>query len=193
MQGSGAVPGLEGVERMLVAIEDTGYPYAGGSAAALSAALAAALVTMTARVSRSWEAAPGVAAQARALRHRLVTLAHDDAEAFAAATAALATGEERGRTPLGVVLARAADAPLAIARAAADVAELAALAAEGSTPAVRPDAIAAAALAEAAATVAAHLVEVNLSTLPGDERRLAAAFARADAADARERAAALAG
>jgi formiminotetrahydrofolate cyclodeaminase len=173
---------------MLDLVETRTEPYAGGSSAAIAAAFAAALVTMTARISTDWDAAPGIAAQARALRHRLLELAADDAEAFADAVAALETGTERGRRPLGVVLARAADVPLAIASAAADVAELAAIATTGARPAVRPDAVAAAALAEAACFAAAHLVDVNLATLPGDERRAAAAAARVAATDARSRA-----
>ena len=60
--------------------------------------------------------------------------------------------------------------PLAIAETSADVAELAALATAHGKQSLRPDAAVAAALAEAAAHSGAHLVEVNLSTIPGDDR-----------------------
>ena len=69
---------------------------------------------------------------------------------------------------LGAALLQAAEVPLRIAEAAADVAELAALAAAEGSPHLRPDATAAAALAEAATRAAAHLVEINLATVPGD-------------------------
>ena len=64
---------------------------------------------------------------------------------------------------------QAAEVPLAIAEAAADVAELAALAAAEGSPHLRPDATAATALAEAAVRAAAHLVEINLATVAGDQ------------------------
>jgi methenyltetrahydrofolate cyclohydrolase len=177
-----------GIGHALDTVESPTEAFAGGSSSAISAAFAASLVTMTARASTDWEAGPGVIAQARTLRHRLLVLAVEDAEALSDARAALAQSQGGVRPPLGVVLARAADVPLAIANAAADVAELSALAAENVTPSVRPDAVAAAALAEAACASSAHLVDVNLATLPGDERRAAASAARAAAMDARTRA-----
>ena len=186
--GAGERPSLEGLEQVLDLVEAPAAPLAGGSSAAVGAAFAAALVTMTARASPGWADAPGIVAQARILRRRLLDLAEDDAAAFADAKAALETQGERGRVPLGIVLARAAEVPLAIARAAADVAELAAVAVVHVRPAVQPDAASASALAEAACAAAAHLVDVNLATLEGDGRRLAAAAARMVAADARDRA-----
>ena len=89
---------------------------------------------------------------------------------------------------LGGALLHAAEVPLRIAEAAADVAELAALAAvEGSTQ-LRADATAAAALAEAATRSAAHLVDVNLATVRGDRHSEQAAVLAAAAAAARARA-----
>ena len=79
---------------------------------------------------------------------------------------------------LGVALLQAAEVPLRIAEAAADVAELAALAAAEGAPHLRPDATAAAALAEAATRAAAHLVEINLAIVPGDRHSERAALAR---------------
>lgn len=158
---------------------------AGGSAAAVAAALGSGLVRLVASVSPDWDEAPGVAAQAGALADRLLVLADDDVRAFAEALEALRTRRAGGDRELGAALARAADVPLAIAEAAADVAELAALAAEHGKPDVRPDAGAAAALAEAAAAVAADLVRVNLGTLDGDERATRASAAASAAAAAR--------
>ncbi len=77
------------------------------------------------------------------LRTRLVQLAEDDVRAYAAAMEALAAAREAGGGRdhlIGVALERAAEVPLAIAAAAADVAELAAEAAVHGSPALRPDA-----------------------------------------------------
>ncbi len=146
----------------------------GGTAAATAGAMAAALVTMVARASTDWADGPGVAAQARALRERLLELGDADARAYAAV---LEVMRSDGGSPtaqrdfaLGQALVVAALLPLAIAETAADVAELAALATEHGKQALQPDAAVAAALAEAAAHSGAHLVEVNLSTVPGGER-----------------------
>ncbi len=163
----------------------------GGTAAAVAAAMAASLVTMVARGSRSWADGPGIASQARALRVRLTTLGDDDATAFGRV---LETMQDRSGTTeqrdfaLGVALLEAADVPLRIAEAAADVADLASLAAAEGSPHLRPDASAAAALAEAATRAAAHLVEINLATVTGDRHTKRAALMAAAAAAARARA-----
>jgi len=155
----------------------------GGSIAALTIGLAAALVAMVARSSRgSWGDAAGVAAQAIELAERCPRLAHDDARAWEAAFATLrsavekgedesdAPGDERGDFQLGTLLASSADLPVVIAETGADVAVLAALAARLGEGALRADAAAAAILAQAGTRVGAHLVSVNLGTREGDER-----------------------
>jgi formiminotetrahydrofolate cyclodeaminase len=189
---AGSAPELEqlSVDDLLDAIEAPAPSPCGGSAAALAAAMGASLVALVARQSPAWTDARGVAAQAAALRARLVTLAAEDVRAYAAAVQALsAAGEGESRDHLlGLALSHAADVPLAIARTAADVAELAALAAVHGKDGLKPDAATAATLAEAASRSAARLVEVNLATLPGDERHGAAAAAADAAADARRRA-----
>ena len=86
---------------------------------------------------------------------------------------------------LGVALERAAEVPLAIAAATADVASLASLAAVEGVETLQPDAIAAALLAEASCRSSARLVEVNLATLPGDAREGEARAHAAAAAAAR--------
>ena len=141
----------------------------GGTAAALTVAVAAGLVAMVARRStESWTEARGVAAQAAAVQERVAPLAEADAEAWAAALDALASG--RGDDRLERLLAEAVEIPLRIADAAADVAAMAALAAELGEGTFRGDAVAAALLAEAAARAAGTLVGLNLAVTRDDER-----------------------
>jgi methenyltetrahydrofolate cyclohydrolase len=158
----------------------------GGSAAALAAAISAALVAMTARAStETWPEAVGIAVQADVLRDRLVALAQSDTEVYGRALQTLKHPEElppdRRDHELGTALAHAAEAPLAIAGAAADVALLAAEAADRGDLRGQADAQVALVLAAAAAQAAARLVEVNLSAREEDDRvqeaRAAAAVA----------------
>lgn len=146
--------------------------------AAVAGAMAAALVAMAARPHGEL----GVVAQADSLRARLLELAEEDAEVLQHALEALAGRSDDPRVEardfqIGEALRRAADAPLAIAEAAEDVATVAAdLAARIEGP-EKPDAAAAALLAEAAARMAAHLVTINLAMVEGDERLLRARVA----------------
>ena len=153
---------------------DTPVPGA-GPAAALVTAAAAALTAMAARASvDSWADAAGVAAQAESLRARAVRLAEEDADALTAVLVERSgVGGDRAEMRdfrLGRTLHRAADVPLSIVEAAADVALLASHAASHCAGDVRPDATAAAFLAHGGARAAAHLVEINLATVSGDER-----------------------
>lgn len=159
-----------------------GTPAPGGaSAAALTAAFAACLVGMVARHSRgSWADAAGVAAQAQALEARTAPLAERTGEAWEQALEALREPHTADGS-LEEKLARAAEVPLEIAEAAADVAVLGALAAELGDGTFRSDAAAAAVLAAAASRAGAHFVAVNLATRPDDEW-LARAQRAADAA-----------
>lgn len=148
---------------------------AGGSAAAIATTMASGLVRLVARVSHDWEEAPGIAAQAAALGDRALLLADDDHRVYAQALEQLRAPDRDAS--LGRALHRAAEVPLRIAETAADVAELAALAARDGADSVRGDAWAAATLAESASVSAAKLVHVNLSTRPDSEL-----FTRADLA-----------
>lgn len=148
---------------------DTPLP-ASGWVAGVTASLAAGLVAKAAARSKGWSGAGGARAQAADLRDRLLALAEEDVHAYEQALGAL----ERHDSDLAALLAAAADAPLAIAEAAADVALLAATASECADGALRADAAAAATLAAGAARAAAKLVAVNLATLPGDQRIAAA-------------------
>jgi formiminotetrahydrofolate cyclodeaminase len=153
---------------------------ASGWVAGVTASLAASLVAKAAARSNGWSGAGGARAQAADLRDRLLALAEQDVQAYERALGAL----ERREPGLAGLLADAADAPLAIAETAADVALLAASASECADGALRADAAAAAALAAGAARAAAKLVAVNLATLPGDERIAAAGRAVETAEDA---------
>ena len=146
----------------------------GSSALALALAAAAALVAMAARLSESWEDAPGLAAQAQALQSRAVELMESGAQGYRRALAVRAQTapfpQERRDFEVGRAFAAAAEPPLELGRTAADVAELAAVVAAGGAEAVRADALVAAALAAAVARGARALVAVNLTALPGDAR-----------------------
>lgn len=169
----------------------------GGSAAALTVAFAAGLVTMVARSSRDvWDEAPGVVAQALTLQDRASSLTDSDAEAWDEALAALrATADPKPDADrngpsrnyeLEQKLERAAAIPLEIAEIGADTAYLAAQAAEHGDLAYRADAAAAAALAAGGARAAAHLVEVNLGIRSGDERLARARASERAATEAAE-------
>jgi len=138
-----ALPFSEVLERLG---ERTPAP-ASGSAAALTGALAAALVELSARFSEDEEAL----ARARELGARLVALADEDAEAYAAY---MRTRSDADRN-------RTIDVPLAVAEAAAETAALAERLAEHGNRSVAGDALVAAELAHAAARSAVALVELN--------------------------------
>lgn len=163
---------------------------AGGSAAALVVAMAAALIAKVARASPDWPEAGSAVAQAERLKKRIAPLAQSDADAYEEALAALHLPDhletEVRDLALGQVLARAAEIPLVIAEAGADVAALAALVAERGTADRRGDAVAAAVLAESGARAAAQLVALNLTVTPEDER-VTRARAAAEAASAAAR------
>lgn len=154
-------------------ISSTDAVPASGWVAGVTAAFGAALVAKAAARSEGWGGAEGAQAQAADLRERLLDLAAADAKAYESALDAL----ERRDSGLAGALGTAADVPLAIAETSADVALLAAAAAECADGASRADAAAAAALAAGAARASAKLIAVNLATAPGDERVAAAARA----------------
>lgn len=163
-----------------------------GSALAVALATAAAVVQMAARLSpSSWADAAGVAAQAESLRERAAKLVDDDAEAYRRALEARAAADETAKPEqrdwsLGQITAAAAEPPLALARIAADLAELCAAAGDRVEPRVQADVVAAAALAVAVARGAHELVAVNLTALP-DDPRVAEATKLAAAAEAAAR------
>lgn len=158
---------------------------AGGAAAAAVAAIAASVVARVAAASYGvWAEAAGAAAQAALLRDRCTELADTSTIGFAAALTALQQRDEY----LADRLDDALQAPLAIAQAAADVAELAASSVPCCEGTFHADAIAAALLAEASARAAAKLVEVNLTVGAGDKRLEQAELCALDASRAAARA-----
>jgi formiminotetrahydrofolate cyclodeaminase len=169
----------------------------GGSAAAIAVASAAALLAMAARCSgETWEDAAGVAAQAKTLRSRVLELAEEDADVYERALETLAapqgeTQDDRDAA-IAAAVAHAAEVPLAIARAGADVAGLARLVADRCEPRAAADAVCAVYLAEAGARAAANLVAVNLTARP-DDSLVTRARAAADEAETARRALVFAG
>jgi formiminotetrahydrofolate cyclodeaminase len=143
----------------------------GGSAAALTVALAAALCAMTAELSvRQLAQAPQLAEESRGLLRRAAPLAQADADAYGGVLAARrAPGPPAGRQReerVSAALARACEVPLEVAELGDRVAALAADITDRGNPAVRGDALTAARLAAAAAQAAAALVQINLAGMP---------------------------
>lgn len=150
----------------------------GGSAAALTGAVAAALSEMAAafaleREHREDTEMAALRVRAATLRARLLELADSDRGAYRPVLEALALGREdpRRTEALCASLSAAAQVPLEITVASADVAALAnALASAPGNAALTGDASAAVILAEAAASAAATLVRLNLQGSPADAR-----------------------
>jgi formiminotetrahydrofolate cyclodeaminase len=151
------------VSELLAQLSRDEFGPAASTAAAVSAAMAAALVEMTVRRSSDWPEARGIAAQASARRARLTELASTTSVALTEAIRALERNEG-----IEAPLRRTIELLVALADAAGDVGELAAHAAERADWAVRPDAVSAALLAESAVATAATLVRANLLVLPAD-------------------------
>jgi formiminotetrahydrofolate cyclodeaminase len=138
----------------------------GGSAAAWTTALAAALVEMAASFSDE------PADRARELREAALELAERELTAYVPVLVAARIPKEdparAGR--LERALSDAADSPLEIARIAAEVANLGAHLAATGNRTLEGDANAGAELARAACRAAVRLVEINLQNSPDDPR-----------------------
>jgi methenyltetrahydrofolate cyclohydrolase len=131
-----------------------------GSSSAVSGALAAALVEMTAGLGGDKQ----TAARAGELGQRALELADEDMSSYAPVLEALRLpGDDPERAErVQAALTGASHTPLEIAELSSELAELGAVVVRASNPAVRGDAIGAVLVAEAAAVTAAALVEVNL-------------------------------
>jgi formiminotetrahydrofolate cyclodeaminase len=169
----------------------------GGSASALSGALAASLVAMVARSTGS-AALEEIAAEAEGMRAELVGLVDEDAAAFERVLAAFRLSKE---TPeLGEARSReiqaayrgAVEPPLAVCRHALRLLALAQRVAELGNPSAVSDAGVAALLATSALEGAALNVEINLGSIKDEayRQRTAATVegARADGARLRDEA-----
>jgi methenyltetrahydrofolate cyclohydrolase len=169
----------------------------GGTAAALTASIAAGLVQMAARFTRArddyaqvHDRMDEVAEEAGALRERLLELGERELYAYEPVLGAFALDADdpdREARLLGA-LSDAADSPLEIARAALSVAELGAeLAATGNVN-LTGDAITGTVMAEAACCAAARLAQINLARVPSDPRLDEAAELTMEASAARVKA-----
>jgi methenyltetrahydrofolate cyclohydrolase len=164
--------GKQPLEAFLAAVADAAPAPGGGSSAAVTAALAAALVEMAARIASSNATgsmrSDRAADQAGALRERALRLAQEEMSSYAPVL------EARDEHERELALAAASEPPAHIAELAADVAELGADVAASSSPSVRGDALTGVVLAEAAASAAFRLVEINVGAGPVFERARAA-------------------
>ena len=157
----------------------------GGSAAALTVALAAGLTAMAARFCAPQAGdSEELAIQADQLRHRAAALVDEDARAY---QAVLDTRRGCGvaSSTAREAMQHAAIVPLQICELAGQTAALAARLATDGNPNLRGDAITAALLAEAAARSAASLVRINIAAGASDaglSPRAAHAASRAGAA-----------
>jgi methenyltetrahydrofolate cyclohydrolase len=145
----------------------------GGTSAAVAAALGTALLEMAASLeaARGEPDAAEIAQRARELRAHAVDLADRDLSSYAPVLEAqrLPEGTPDRAERVAAALGEASQTPLAVAEAAAEVAELGARVCAACHPAVRGDALAGVLIAEAAATAATGLVEVNLARSDGPD------------------------
>jgi glutamate formiminotransferase/formiminotetrahydrofolate cyclodeaminase len=151
----------------------------GGSAAAYSAAMGAALVCMVAGLTIGKKKYAGVEAemyatlaQAQNLRVELMQTVEDDSSAFEAVMGALHlpkdTAEQQAARTAAVEMAtlNAAHIPLHVSKNAVRVMELASRCAEIGNLNAISDAASAAAMARAALTAAGYNVRINVNSLP---------------------------
>jgi methenyltetrahydrofolate cyclohydrolase len=180
------VPGLgeQPLASFLESVAEATPAPGGGSSAACTAALGAALVEMAARIAGDSEAAE----RASGLRARVLALAETELSSYQPVLEAMRlprddpTRSER----LESALIEASATPLAIAEEAAEAAELGVAVARNSSNEVKGDAVTGILLAEAAAAAAAGLVEINLQRHPAASALEQARAARARAWSARE-------
>jgi formiminotetrahydrofolate cyclodeaminase len=148
----------------LAAVAEATPAPGGGSSCGVAAALAAALVEMAAGLGGRSDAA----AAAAEIRLRALKAAEEELTSYAPVL------EASGPDERAAALAAASEPPAEIAELAAQAAELGAEVAASASPAVRGDALTGVTLAEAAATAAARLVEINVGSAPVLERARAA-------------------
>jgi formiminotetrahydrofolate cyclodeaminase len=180
-------------DELLEAFSDAGPAPGGGGAAVIAVALGAALCVMAARLSaRQMAGAPGIEADALAIRDHMAPLCDADSESYLRVVAE--HGRPGGDDPAArerrvtAALSKASDVPMAVVTAGARVAHLAARLAEEGNPSLRGDALTAALLAGAGAEAAGALVRINLAGLPGDDRHQLVADLLGEAAAGAERA-----
>lgn len=154
----------------------------GGSAAALTGSLGAALVSMVTNLTlgkEKYAAVQGdmeqIKAASESLRLRLAEMVSLDADAYAEVAAAMKMPRDdedqkkKRQQVLQAALKGAADAPAQVADAALAVARLSLTAAEKGNPNAVSDAGVAVLFAEAAAQAAALNVKINLAWIDDDD------------------------
>lgn len=151
----------------------------GGTASAVSGAMAAGLVGMVARLTRKrkkfesvWSQMESVMEEADALREDLLELAQDDSEAFSGVMKAwkLPGGEEKTRA-LERATMTAAEVPLKVTRRCLRVMQLSEETVARGNPMAVTDGLVALEMAGAGLKGAAYNVQINLGDLPpGDFR-----------------------
>ena len=142
----------------------------------MAVSLAAALAGMSARLSTDhFPEAGGLIEHTDHLKEQTSHLAQADAEAYGRVLAA-----QRAGSGVKNALSEAADVPLAVAEAGAEVYDIAARLVENGNPNLRGDSITAALLAGAGVRAAVSLIEINLS-FRGSRRNRQPARPRAEA------------
>jgi formiminotetrahydrofolate cyclodeaminase len=166
-------PGLTGLTlaAFLTAMAAPEPAPAGGCAAALGLAQAAALCAKAARLSARQLTAERVgqlSAEAEHIREAAASLIDEDARAYQAVIEA--KREQGDAHRVAGALSRAADVPMRIVELAAATTDLAAVLTADGNPALRGDALTALLLAQAAARSGAILVRIDLAGMAGDAR-----------------------
>ena len=154
------------------ALGKPGYAPAGGSAAAVTAALAAALCAMTAGlgVKAGHVAMQPLEAEVLAVQNELLDLAQQDTDAYGAY---VLTKREKDITTAAVdaALIRATEVPLLVVQHAARVITILRQAMPHCPPAARPDGLTGIGLAEAASKASLLNARANAARLVGDGER----------------------
>jgi glutamate formiminotransferase/formiminotetrahydrofolate cyclodeaminase len=169
----------QGLEEFVASVASAAPTPGGGSVAAHVGSLAAALVQMVAGLTVGRKKYAEVDAQCReisdraaTLRQRLNALVELDAQSYAAVSAAYKLPKDtpdataQREAAITAALIGASEVPLETARACAEVAELAELAATRGNVNAVSDAGVAGLLAQAACRGAAYNVKINVAALP---------------------------
>ncbi len=156
----------ERLPRLLEALASREPAPAGGSAAAATVAIGAALLEKAALLSvGKWDGADRARQRAHELRLRAEELIERDAKAYLEYVEA-----RRAKRNFSEEWSRTVDVPMEIERVALDVISLAHDLGRQGNPNLRPDCTTAAILAHAAISAAAMMVKVNLGVSVGDAR-----------------------
>jgi len=163
------------LDDVLSAFAEAGPAPGGGSAAVIAVALAAALCTMAARLSRrEMPAAEAIAVESESIRADLAPRCDDAPQTYLRVIAAHRsppTPDPADRIRrVNTALSESVEVPMAVVEAGARLARLAAQLAQDGNPMLRGDAVVAAVLAGAGAEAADTLVRINLAGMPGDDR-----------------------